>query len=98
MTVGVVQASVSASSVGTDFLTIGNKGFNISVSGTFVGTVKLQRRFGINDTPKDVTVDDVAIAYTAPVEERGEEVESDVQYRLYVSDYTSGTIELRLSY
>ena len=68
-------------------------GFNISISGTYVGTVHLQRSHDSGATWKDVTY------WTS------EEVESkagdpaNLPYRIGIKNgnYTSGTVNLRLS-
>ena len=65
--------------------------FNFSISGTFVGTVAIQRLFS-GSTWLDVKT------YTAPAEEIGTEPENDVLYRLKMIASTSGTAVVRLSY
>lgn len=67
--------------------------FNVSISGTFVATVTLQRSFGGGSTWLDVK------AYTVPAEEVGSEPEATVMYRIGVKtgDFTSGTVEVRIS-
>lgn len=71
-----------------------NKTFNVSISGTWAGTVTLQRSFDGGTTYTDVEV------FTANAEKNGEEVEGGVDYRLGIKtgEYTSGTAELRLSH
>lgn len=67
--------------------------FNLSLSGTWVATVTVQRSFDAGVTWMDVA------AYSSKGEYIGEEIESGVQYRLGVKtgDYTSGTVIGRLS-
>ena len=67
--------------------------FNLSISGTWVATVTLQRSFDGGSTWFDVG------ARTENVEEYGLEPEDSVQYRVGVKtgDFTSGTVVLRLS-
>lgn len=67
--------------------------FNLSLSGTWSATVKLQRAFDDDASPNwlDVT------SYTANTETQVAEIEEGVIYRLYCSAYTSGTIAGRLS-
>lgn len=74
------------------------KGFNIAVSGTFVGTVLLEKSF---DGTTYIAVfrpgTSTAISYTAPGCETLCEPEPGVRYRWRCSAYTSGTINTRLS-
>lgn len=74
-----------------------NCGLNVSVYGTFVGTVVLERSFdgGTNYIP--VLRNGTAISYTAPASEVMYDPEGDVIYRLRCSAYTSGTANYRLS-
>lgn len=67
--------------------------FNLSISGTFVATVTLQRSFDQGSTWLDVAT------YSVAAEDRGEEIEEGVLYRLNVKTgaYTSGTVVGRLS-
>lgn len=72
--------------------------FNVTVTGTFVGTVVLEKTFdGTNfvAVPRPGTT--TAISYTAPGTEIIYEPEVGVQYRWRCSAYTSGTINTRLS-
>ena len=66
--------------------------FNVSVSGTWVGTVSLQRSYD-NATWMDVE------SYTANVETTVNEPESEIYYRLGMAngDFSSGTCNVRLS-
>ena len=71
--------------------------FNVTVSGTFVGTVILQRSFNGTDWVNLTTAEGVVLSFTTPASFTQTEVEGGVYYRLYVSAYTSGTIHVRLS-
>lgn len=64
----------------------------LSISGTFVATVTLQRRFGADGPALDVK------SYTAPAEENIE-CAADMELRLYIKagNYTSGSCVCRLS-
>lgn len=64
---------------------------NISLSGFGVGTVQLQRSFDDGSTWFAVK------SYTADAQERCDEPETNVYYRLECTAYTSGTISYRLS-
>lgn len=67
--------------------------FNLSVSGTWVGTVTLQRSFNNGSTWLDV------YTTTSNVETLVEQAESGVLWRLGIKtgNYTSGTAVCRLS-
>jgi hypothetical protein len=73
--------------------------FNVSVWGTFVGTVVLERSFdsGANYIPVLRYCTNTAVSYTAPSSEVLPEPEGGVIHRLRCSAYTSGTINWRLS-
>jgi hypothetical protein len=90
----IVADNITSDNSGTDWISTGKRNFNISISGTFAATVTLQRRFGQSDTAKDVN------DFTSPIEKIAENVESNVQYRLFVKsgNYTSGAITARLSF
>lgn len=84
-------ASIAAQDSFTDWM-MARGLFNLSIGGTFVATVTLQRRFQGGD-PADVE------SFTAPAEEQYAEDEPGVEYRLGVKtgDYTSGDAACRLS-
>ena len=67
--------------------------FNISISGTWTGTVTCQRAFDSGSSWLDVAT------WTANTEEYGFEPERDVRYRVGVKEggYVSGTCLARLS-
>lgn len=67
--------------------------FNVSISGTWAGTVVVQRSFDEGVTPLDVK------EYTANIQEVGSSPESGVKYRIGIAagNYTSGTAIVRLS-
>ena len=76
------------------------KSFNLSIWGTFVGTIALQRSFDQGTTWNTVAADayGTAASWTAPVDliidTQGEQ---GVLYRLNCTAYTSGTANWRLS-
>lgn len=92
-TIARVTASIAAQNTFSDPVAIRGT-FNLSLSGTWVATVHLQRSYP--DAP--TTFFDVA-SYTANVEDRGTEAESGVLYRVGVKtgNYTSGTVVARIS-
>jgi hypothetical protein len=71
---------------------------NISLWGTFVGTVQVERAFDGGSNWLPLTALGSAIAFTGPVSEVFEEGEAGVQYRLNCTAYTSGTINYRMSW
>lgn len=80
----ILSESFGSATTGTAKFLTGN--YAVSISGTFVGTVQLQRRYG--GTGSWGVVD----TYTEPTEVNGfEPVEEDVEYRLECTAYTSGT-------
>jgi hypothetical protein len=95
--------------ISQDFAAAGNSAareffgdFNVHIAGTFVATVVLERRLLVSID--DNNVDNPVWTDYAPVEEFTEpttklayEPEPRVQYRLRCSDYTSGTVEGRVS-
>lgn len=64
--------------------------YNVSIWGTFVATVKLQRSFddGVTWLTCKTT--------TVPFEGFGVETEAQIQYRYEVTNWVSGTINYRL--
>ncbi len=72
--------------------------FNVSIWGTFVGTVKLERSFDDGVTWLVCSKPDLSDAtFTTTVTFAVEEPEPDIYYRLTCSAYTSGTINYRMS-
>lgn len=73
--------------------------FNVSVSGTFVATIVIERSFD-NGTTWFVCSSDgagTAASYTAPFSVVVEENEQKTLYRLNCTAYTSGTGTYRIS-
>ena len=64
--------------------------FNMSLSGTFVATVNLERSYDSGTTW--VVVD----TFSSTAEKIGEEVENDIPHRFNATAYTSGTVTYRL--
>lgn len=74
------------------------RAFNVSVWGTFVGTVQLERSFDGGTTWLPITAAGTQIyTWTAPASEIAAEPEANVSYRLNCTAYTSGTINYRIS-
>ncbi len=71
--------------------------FNVSIWGTFVGTVQLERSFD-GATWLPLTAAGFGLyAWTAPASEIVSRPESGFQYRLNCTAWTSGTINYRVS-
>jgi hypothetical protein len=88
----LVTKSITAENTFSDSISLSQK-FNVSLSGTWVATVFLQRSFDGGTTWVDVK------SWTANTQEAGEEPESGILYRLGVKTggFTSGTVVCRLS-
>lgn len=71
--------------------------FNLTISGTFVGSVWLERSFNGGSDWHPCTSLGASIAFTAPCSEVASEPQPGTLYRLTCTAYTSGTINYRLS-
>ncbi len=73
--------------------------FNISVYGTFVATIQIERSFdgGSNWIPLSKDSSGSNASYTAPFTFPAFEPERGVLYRLNCTSYTSGTATYRIS-
>ncbi len=71
---------------------------NISIGGTWQGTITIQRRFGSEDSPRDVTDGSFVHTTATVVEQSLYDPERGVEYRIgfKIGDYTSGTCNVRL--
>lgn len=86
--------TIGATQAATGMLGIRIKSFfNLSISGTWVGTLTLQRSFDAGTTFMDVE------NFTANQENWDQEIESGVLYRIgfKTGNYTSGTALVRIS-
>lgn len=72
--------------------------FNVSLFGTFEAEVSLERSFdgGANWIPV-AGVDLAAVTLDAPISLACEETEASVSWRLNCTDFTSGTVNYRMS-
>lgn len=93
-----VAGSFGSTGYSQPFAPLAGKAFNISIWGTFVGTVKLVRSFDGGLTWLPLTASGTALeVFTAPVSEQWQEDGSGVLYALLCSAYTSGAINYRIS-
>jgi len=88
---GLVTKDITAENTFSDGLYVVGD-FNLSISGTFVATVTVQRSFDQGSTWRDVDT------FTAPIETAGSDPEPVVVYRAGVKtgDFTSGTASIRI--
>lgn len=96
----VVSGTFTATGTSNNFSPQRDSSFNVSLWGTFVATVALERSFDAGANWLPVTYADspsTALSYTAPTSFVWPEPEEGVQYRLNCSAYTSGTVSYRLS-
>lgn len=94
MSLDTQTANLTAQNTYTSPLQVAKKSFNLSVSGTWAGTLTLQRSFDGGTTWVDVET------YTANTEKVGTDPEHKVFYRIgfKTGEYTSGTAVVRLSH
>lgn len=97
-----VTATLTAENTYTDWIDLDDgtrrhdPGFgrlNVSISGTWAGTLTLQRRFADDTTARDVET------YTANYEDAILDMEPGIDYRIgfKTGDFSSGTATVRLS-
>lgn len=93
----IIAALTSAISTAT-FTPNAGRGFNVSTWGTFVASFQLERSFDSGANWLPITAAGTQLyQWTAPESEQAEEDEYGVQYRVHVTSYTSGTLNIRLS-
>lgn len=96
---GFVEKSITGADQFTDQICFeietdkGGGGFEVSISGTFVATVTIQRKFEGKSVWQDV------FDFTAPNECVGNQVDAKTFWRIGVKtgNFTSGPIEVRLA-
>lgn len=92
----LVAGTFGATGQSSSFRPIGK--FNVSLRGTFVATVAIERSFdGTNWAGVSRDSSGTAATFTAPCGVIAEEVEGDTLYRLNCTAYTSGTVTYRVS-
>ncbi|QHL90671.1 hypothetical protein GVO57_07290 [Sphingomonas changnyeongensis] len=88
-------ALTSAATVGDAVRVIGRT--NVTISGGFVGTLRLERSFDAGVTWVPVTVGGVPVDFTGPMSEEVDELESGMLYRFRATSLTSGAANWRIS-
>ncbi|MEP9353885.1 hypothetical protein ABLE93_09830 [Xanthobacter sp. KR7-65] len=93
-----VSGTFTAVGTSSTFSPIPGRGFNLSIWGTFVGTLVLERSFDGGTTWLSLTAAGVLIStFNGAASEIFEEPEYNVQYRLRCAAYGSGTVNYRVS-
>jgi hypothetical protein len=90
--VTAVESTFSATGQSASFTPIYGRNFNISITGTFVGTIQLQRYIDATIGWVPITAaGQQMLTWTAPASEVWSESQVGVLYRLSCIAYTSGT-------
>lgn len=93
-----VAGTFVATGTSSSFAPLPGRSFNVSLWGTFVGSVTLKRSFDGGTTWLPITALGSALySWSGPVSEQTQEDESGVLYRLECTAYTSGTVNYRVS-
>lgn len=93
-----VTGSFGAAGQSATFSPMPGRDFNVSLWGTFSGTVQLERSLDGAANWLPITAAGTQLyQWTAPASETASEAEAGVLYRLNCTAYTSGTINYRLS-
>lgn len=94
-----IAATFGATGQSASFRPAAGRPFNVSIWGTFVATVQLERSFDDGSTWVVCSRDSAGTnaSYTAPASLLIEEPEAGVLYRLNCAAYTSGTVSYRIS-
>ena len=73
--------------------------FNVTITGTFVGTIQLENSFdgGVNWAPMSGSTVGTTATFAAPTQFLANEPEAGVLWRVNCTAYTSGTANVRLS-
>jgi hypothetical protein len=93
-----VTGAFAAPGQSASFAPLAGRGFNISIWGTFSGTVQLERSFDAGSTWLPVTANGTQLEkFTSAASEQWQEDEAGVLYRLNCTALASGTADYRLS-
>jgi hypothetical protein len=98
LTPAAVTGTFTATGQSASFTPICGRPFNVTLSGTFVASVQLERSFDAGSNWHPITAAGTQLyAWTAAASETAEEHESGPIYRLNCTAYTSGTVNYRIS-
>lgn len=92
-----LTGTFGATGQSSSFVPSVSRAFNVSIYGTFVGTVQLERSFDDTNWLPITAAGTQMYLWTGPASEIAAEIESGVSYRLNCTAYTSGTINYRIS-
>ena len=93
-----VTGTFTATGQSASFPPFAGSDFNVSLWGTFVASIQLERSFDNGTTWLPVTAGGSALyAFTAPASEIATEPEQGVIYRWNCTAFTSGTVNYRIS-
>lgn len=96
--VAPVTGTFAATGFSAAFIPLAGRAFNISLSGTFVETIRLVRSFDAGVTKLPLTAGGFpTFTYTTPCSESFQESEFGVSYYLECTARTSGTATYRIS-
>ena len=96
--VAAVTGTFTATGQSASFDPLQGRNFNISLWGTFVATVQLERSFDSGTTWLPITAAGTHLfKWTAPASEQNQEDEYIVIFRLNCTSFTSGTVNYRIS-
>jgi hypothetical protein len=96
--VASVESTFSATGNSAAFTPIYGRNFNISIIGTFVGTIQLQRYIDATIGWVPITAAGTPLlTWTGPASEMWSESQVGVLYRLSMTAYTSGTATYSIS-
>lgn len=90
-----VSSTFVATGTSASFTPLAGRAFNITLTGTFVATVQLERFLGGVWVPITAVGTQIMI-WTAPASEQWSDDQNAVPYRLNCNAYTSGTVTYRL--
>lgn len=93
-----ITGTFAATGQSASFTPIAGREFNVTLRGTFVATVQLERSFDAGANWSPITAAGTQLyLWTAPASETAEEPQYGVLYRLNDTAYTSGTVTYRIS-
>jgi hypothetical protein len=98
LTLSAVEKDISAENTFTDAIQVFGF-FNLDVSGTWAGTITVQRKFPEDDNWRDVGSGIFESSDATVFERIGQEVELGTRYRagFKTGEYTNGTASVRIS-